>query len=403
MITYSYKAKNSQGETYEKTVEANNRADLYMMIRDEHGRPISIKEVRKFSFKTFFQGLFGGISNREKITFAKNLGSMIKAGLPVTRALAVMEKQTKKRSLKNLYSGLALDVSHGEPFSGAMSKYPKIFSPLFISMVRAGEESGNMTGALEVVANQMEKSDQIIRKVRGALIYPAVVISIMIIIAILMLVYMVPTLTATFEGMGVKLPLSTRIIIALSDFLISYTVLVLGGFIALVVLSATFLKSKIGHRFLDSILIRLPVIGQLVREVESARTARTLSSLLSAGVNVIPAFAVTIDVMQNHKYKKALIEASAAIEKGELISSVFSKYPNLYPAFVGEMVSVGEETGKISDMLLGVASYYEEEVDQKTKNVSTIIEPILMVIIGAGVGIFAISMLGPTYSLVEHI
>jgi type II secretory pathway component PulF len=403
MTLYTYKAKNIEGEVYEKTVEVKDKADLYSLIREEKGRPISIKQVGNFSFKNYFENLFTRVSTREKITFAKNLSSMIKAGLPITRALLVMEKQSKKISLKKLFASLAEDLSKGEPFSEAMKKHPKVFSPLFVSMIKAGEESGKMAEALEVVSSQMEKSDQIVRKVRGALIYPAVILSIMVVISILMLIYMVPTLTATFEGMNIKLPLSTRIIIALSDFLISHTLLVVGGIIALIFITIAFFKSYIGKRVLDSVSVRLPLIGTLIKEVESARTARTFSSLLSAGVNVVPALEVTRDVMQNHKYKKALAEAAEAIQKGEPISEVFSKYSNLYPVFVGEMISVGEETGKISEMLLGVANYYEDEVDQKTKNLSTIIEPVIMVIIGAGVGVFAVSMLGPTYSLVDHI
>jgi type IV pilus assembly protein PilC len=403
MKTFKYTAKNPEGEIYEKIVQVDGKAELYTIIREEKGRPLEIKEVRSFSFGTFFDGMFGKVSTREKITFAKNLGSMIRAGLPVTRALAVMEKQTQKKILKKLFSELSADVSRGDTFSTALEKHPKVFTQLFTSMIRAGEESGNMAGALEVVSSQMEKSDQIIRKVRGALIYPAVVLSIMLVIAILMLIYMVPTLTSTFEGMGIELPLSTRIIVGISDFLIAHTLVVVAGMIGFMVLTTLFIKSSIGKRFVDIFSIRLPIIGPLVKEVQSARTARTLSSLLSAGVNIVPAIEVTVDVMQNHKYKQALKKASEAIEKGELISSVFSAHSNLYPVFVGEMISVGEETGKISEMLLGVANYYEEEVDQKTKNMSTIIEPIIMVIIGAGVGIFAISMLGPTYSLVEHI
>jgi len=270
-------------------------------------------------------------------------------------------------------------------------------------MIKAGEESGNVSGSLNIVADQMEKTYLLTKKVRGALIYPAVIISVMVVIAVLLLIFMVPTLTATFEGLGVELPLATRILIYVSSFLVENTLAVLIGILLFVVCLVAFLRSRAGRNFSDIVTVHLPVIGEMIKEFESARTARTLSSLLSSGVEIVVALDVTIDVLQNHLYKEALVRARTAIEKGESMSAVFIEHDKLYPLFVGEMVAVGEETGKISEMLMGVADYYEEEVDQKTKDLSTIIEPVLMIIIGIGVGIFAISMLAPTYSLVDYI
>ena len=249
----------------------------------------------------------------------------------------------------------------------------------------------------------MEKSYLLTKKVRGALIYPPVIILVMIVIAILLLIFMVPTLTATFEGLGVELPLSTRILINSSNFLVEHTLAVLVAVMLLVFSIVLFLRTKMGRHLVDNVSVRIPVIGGMIKEFESARTTRTLSSLLSSGVEIIVALDVTIDVLQNHLYKDVLRQVRMAVEKGEPMSAVFIGHDYLYPVFVGEMVSVGEEIGKISDMLMSVANYYEEEVDQKTKDLSTIIEPVLMIIIGIGVGIFAVSMLAPTYSLVDYI
>jgi len=404
MTFYKYTAKDSEGNKSEEFFEAKSKIELYAHIRQEGKTPISIREVRSpGGMSLSFGDLFGGVKTHEKIIFARNLGSMIRAGLSVTRSLSVMEKQAKSKALKKLLADLLGDINKGDPLSSAMKKRPKVFSSLFISMVRAGEESGNLAGSLTIVADQMDKSYALTKKVRGALIYPAVIISIMIVIAILMLIYMVPTLTATFTGMGLELPLSTRVIIAISGFLIHHTIIVILGLIGVIFAIVTLFKSSIGRRAMDVVTLKIPVIGGIVQEVNSARTARTLSSLLSSGVAIVTSLDVTIDVMQNHLYKKALEEVRSAIEKGDQMSTVFEKYEKLYPVFVGEMVAVGEETGKISEMLLGVANYYENEVDERTKDLSTIIEPLLMVIIGAGVGVFAISMLGPTYSLVNNI
>ncbi|CAN5190787.1 type II secretion system F family protein [soil metagenome] len=404
MSLYTYKAKDKEGNPYEGTFEAEDKIKVYAHIREEGGTLLVLSESSSgMSVDKILASIFKDIKMRDKILLAKNLGSMIKAGLSVTRALGVMEKQTKNKKLKDLYHDLAQDVSHGETLSDSMKKKPIIFSPIFYSMVKAGEESGNLADSLDIVAKQMDKSYALVKKVKGALIYPAVILSAMLVIAILMLIYMVPTLTATFKGIGIQLPLSTRIIIAISDFLVTHTIIVIIGFIILIALMSSLFKSAFGKRIIDRVSIKIPVIGEIAKEVQSARTARTLSSLLSSGVDVVMALGVTIDVVQNHLYKQALDKARKAIEKGEPMSSVFMEYENLYPTFVGEMIAVGEETGKISEMLLGVATYYEDEVDEKTKDLSTIIEPVLMIIIGLGVGVFAVSMLAPTYSLVNVI
>ncbi len=405
MTLYSYKAKNKEGSTYEGTHDASTRAELYAFIRQEGGSVLLVREGKGGSMTVddLISKIFGSIKTHDKILLARNLGLMIKAGLSVTRALGVMEKQAKSPKLRELLKTLAADVSHGETLSDSMKKKPDIFSPLFVSMVKAGEESGNLANSLEIVASQMDKSYTLVKKVRGALIYPAVILSAMVVIAILMLIYMVPTLTETFKGIGIQLPLSTRIIIGASDFLVEHTLIFLGGLAVVIMATLALFRSKIGHLLMDHISIKLPVIGTIAQEVQSARTARTLSSFLSSGVDVVVAIGVTIDVIQNSLYKKILDTARTAIQKGEPMSEVFMKNEKLYPPFVGEMVAVGEETGKIAEMLLGVAVYYEEEVEEKTKDLSTIIEPLLMIIIGAGVGIFAVSMLAPTYSLVNVI
>jgi type IV pilus assembly protein PilC len=403
MTLYTYTAKNSEGINYDSAFDAKSKIELYAHIREEGGTLLKVQEAKKKGGGLeFLNNLLGNIKTHEKITIARNLGSMITAGLPVTRALAVMGKQTKNKKLKKLLTDLENDVSKGDTLSDAMKKYPKVFSSLFVSMVKAGEESGNLASALNIVASQMDKSYALTRKVKGALIYPGVIFTAMIAIAILMLIYMVPTLTATFEGIGAELPTSTKIIIAMSGFLVHHTLIFLISLGIFIFGMLAFLRSSIGKRVFDVVSLKLPVIGPLVKEVQSARTARTLSSLLTSGVNIVVAINVTIDVLQNHLYKQALESVREAITKGDPMSGVFNANENLYPVFVGEMVAVGEETGKISEMLLGVADFYEEEVDQKTKDLSTIIEPVLMIIIGIGVGIFAISMLAPTYSLVEN-
>ncbi len=400
MSQFHYKAQDSEGKAVEATVEAPDKFALYQTMRKDGLTILSVEQTRSsFSLSLPF---IGGVKAHDKITFARNLSQMIDAGLPITRGLSIMERQAKKGSeLHKVLVGLSESLSKGTTFSDAMKDYPDVFSTLFVSMVRAGEESGNLSLALRNVGLQMEKSYQLTKKIKGALMYPAVIFSLMLVIGVLMMVYMVPTLTATFTGLGIKLPLSTRIIIAMSDFLKGYFLFVIFGTIALIVGLTYWFRTTHGKRALDTMAIKLPIIGEIAKQINAARTARTLSSLLSSGVDIVVAIGVTRDVIQNSYYREVLTDIEKTIQKGEQISTVFLTHDNLYPLFVGEMVAVGEETGKIGDMLLGVAQFYEEEVDQKTKDMSSVIEPVLMIVIGAAVGFFAISMLGPTYSLAD--
>mgnify|MGYP001592542826 CR=1 FL=1 len=386
----------------EGTSEAKDKFALYHTLKQDGSTVISaeeIKDKKTFSFQ-IFSSVFSGVKTHDKINFAKNLSKMIDAGLPVTRGLSILERQSKGQFRKILTS-LIDSLSKGNTLSDSMKNYPTVFSTLFVSMVRAGEESGNMSFALQNVGTQMEKSYQLTKKIRGALMYPAIIISLMVVIGVLMMVYMVPTLTETFVGLGIKLPLTTRIIIAISNFLKTYFVFVIAGTLVSAFLVAIGVRTTRGKRLLDSTILHLPIVGEIVKQINSARTARTLSSLLSSGVEIVVAIGVTKDVIQNSYYKEVLDKIQNVIQKGEQISVVFNNNSKLYPLFVGEMVAVGEETGKIGEMLLSVATFYEDEVDQKTKDMASIIEPVLMIIIGVGVGIFALSMLGPTYSLAD--
>ncbi len=401
MPLFHYKTIDVEGKTVEGTMDAKDKFALYHNIKKDGITIVSAEEVKKSSF-SFSLPFMGGVKMHDKITFARNLSSMIDAGLPITRGISIMERQSKGM-FKKILGSINESISKGQTLSDSMKVYPNVFSTLFISMVRAGEESGNLSLALRNIGQQMEKSYQLTRKIRGALMYPAVIFSLMIVIGVLMMVYMVPTLTATFTGLGIKLPLSTRMIIYTSNFLKDYFLFVIVGVALCIVGFILALRTVKGQRVLDAVTLRLPVIGEIVKQINSARTARTLSSLLSSGVDIVVAIGVTADVIQNSYYKEVLQEIQNTIQKGDQISSIFLLHDKLYPLFVGEMVSVGEETGKIGDMLLSVATFYEEEVDQKTKDMSSVIEPVLMIFIGAAVGFFAISMLAPTYSLADSL
>lgn len=405
MPRFKYKAIRENGKTYEGVMEATDRFVIYSQIRKEKGTAISVREVSTklpMSMEAI-NNLFSTVSTSEKIIFTRNLSAMLDAGLSLSRALDVLERQTKNPKLKSTLNTIAEDIKKGQNLHTSMEQFPKIFSQLFISMVKAGEESGKMVDALKSISNQMKQAYTLNKRIKGALTYPVIIMFAMVIIGILMMIYVVPTLTKTFDELGADLPASTRAVIAVSNFIVNYTVIFLASLVSAISFIVYWFRTKQGSRVFDFIILHIPVIQELVKETNSARTTRTLSSLLSSGVEVVTAISITGEVIQNSYYKEVLKKAEKSIQKGEQISKAFIENEHLYPVLVGEMISVGEETGKLSIMLKDIADFYEEEVEQKTKNLSTIIEPFLMIFIGTVVGFFALAMITPIYSISESI
>ncbi|AKM83867.1 TPA: hypothetical protein DCZ46_00840 [Candidatus Campbellbacteria bacterium] len=404
MPDYNYKAIRETGETYKGVVFAKDEQDLAKKVRSQGGVVVDFEQQGKsIMFLLRKMSLISTVKAEDKIMFAKNLGAMIGAGLSISKALSTLEKQFKNRKFKNAIIDINEEIKKGNAINESLKKYPNIFSPLFIAMVRAGEESGRISDSLHIVSKQMENSNKLAKKVRGALIYPAIITFVMISVGVLMLVFIVPGLQETFADLNTELPMSTRIIIGASDFIRGNPLLfVLMGIIAIVGIVLGF-KTERGRKLIDTLVLKIPFVSTIAVEVNSARTARTLSSLLSSGVDVLSSFDITKDVLQNSHYKKIMDQAKINIQKGDPLAELFTKNEKLYPPVVSAMIEVGEETGKLPDMLSSLADFYEEEVDQKTKNLSTIIEPILMVFIGAAVGFFAVSMITPMYSIMGNI
>jgi type IV pilus assembly protein PilC len=406
MSHFIFKAKKPGGEIYSGERDAADRYELYKLLRESGDEVVQFKErgpSKGLNINLSFGAITNGVKMIDKINFARNLGAMLEAGLALARALSVLERQSSSKNLKKVTADLIAEINKGTTLSDAMSEHKKVFSPLFISMVHAGEQSGTLAESLKVVATQMENNYTLQKRVRGALMYPAVIVCAMILIAVLMFIFVIPTLLKTFTDMNVALPVSTQIILGMSNLIQHQGILLLAIVCLLFGSIYQWAKKTSGRSFIHSFELRIPMIGKLVQEVNTARTARTLSSLLSSGVDVVESMSITANVVQNVHFQAVLTKAVEAIKKGELMSKIFAEESRLFPVFFAEMMSVGEETGKTGEMLLGVAHYYEGEVEQKTKNMSTIIEPFLMLLIGGAVGFFAVSMIQPIYSLVGGI
>ncbi len=403
-MLFSYKAVKKDGTHFNGTLEAADKFALYKQLHEKGDTVLSVKEkVKGAVLKNLLSISFGGAKMSDRIMFAKNLAAMLKAGLPLARALSVLERQMTGKAWKPIFISINDNLAKGVTFSTSLSQFPKTFSPLFVSMVAAGEESGSLSQSLQIVGDQLDKSYQLQKKIRGAMMYPMIIFFVMILIAVLMLIFVIPKLTETFKAFNTELPLATRVIINSSDFFANYYVLILIAVLAFVFGVLVFKKTILGKRFFGKLTLKLPIIGNIAKEVNSARTTRTLSSLLSSGVDVVAAIKITSGVVQNIHYKQMLAKTAENIQKGATLQSLFMPRGDIYPSFVSEMIGVGEETGTLSKTLLEVALFYESEVDQKTKDMSTIIEPFLMVFIGTGVGFFALAMISPIYSLSNNI
>lgn len=404
-MQFFYRAKTKNGETIEGLLEANDKFSLLHELKSRGYFPLQISEKKSnaLDLNVMFQKFFGRVSIQEQIIFTKNLSGMIKAGLSLSRAISVLKKQTKNAKFGKVLETLDDEIDSGGSLSQGLAKFPSVFSNLFVSMVRAGEESGNLAQALSEIGANLEKSHKLTKKVKGALIYPGVVFSAMVLIGILMFAFVVPTLAKTFKDVGAKLPASTKFIIFMGDFISNNLALVFLILIAIGVGGYFLFKAKSMAKYIDFMILRLPAIKTMSKQLNTARTARTISSLLTSGVSISRSIDIAQDVVQNIYYKKVLGYAREAVEKGLPLSSAFVANPDLYPVMMAEMVQVGEETGKLSEMLLQVALFFEEEVENKTKNLSTIIEPVLMIFVGAAVGFFALSMITPLYSVMSNI
>ncbi|RTL01732.1 MAG: type II secretion system F family protein [Neisseriaceae bacterium] len=401
-MKFRVQLETKEGKKEVRTIDAENRFSVYAQLEGQGVTVIDVSETKEK--KGLGSITFGtGIKDEEKITFTKNLAAMLSAGLTLSRALSVIERQSKNKYLKAVVADIEERIKTGGSFHEALMVHNKVFSELFIAMTKAGEESGTLAESLRAIARQMDRAYTLQKKVKGAMIYPSIIVSAIIIIGVLMLMFVVPTLSSTFASLGVKLPLATQIIVGISNFLSGHvilTLLILAGFFGGVF---AFIKSKFGAAVILRTSLHIPVIGDLVRETMGARASRALSSLLSSGVEMLTAISIASEVVGKNMFGAVLVEAEERVRKGEALSATFMAYPKLFPPFVSDMILVGEETGKLAEMLGQVAEYYETDVEDRTKDLSTIIEPMLMLFIGVFVGVFAISMIAPIYSLSDKI
>ncbi|TXH00411.1 MAG: type II secretion system F family protein [Candidatus Moraniibacteriota bacterium] len=406
MPKFLYTAKSiASGETRGGELIAKDEKQLAQELRADGFLVTSVElvEAEATGVEVRFLDRFISIPLKEKMVFARNLAVMVSSGLTVSRAVSNLAVQTNNKRFKKILQSVYEDVQAGKQLSEGLAKYPSVFNELFVNMVAVGEVSGNLEGVLDILALQLEKEHDLLSKVRGAMTYPAVIVVAMIGIGILMLTYILPKITQVFVDMDVELPATTVFIINMSDFVRNHWIITIGLFFGTLLSIRYAYKTDVGRHFFHWLFLRLPIVGNIIIKVNSARFARIYSSLLKSGVSVVKAMTIVARTLGNVYYKEALTAGIDEIQKGTELSKIIEKYPKIFPVLVPQIIQVGEETGKTEDVLQRLAEFYEEEVSQITKNMSSIVEPILMLLIGGSVGFFAVAMLQPMYSVLENI
>lgn len=399
MPYFTYIAKNQYGETVKGKVEARNIRQAAMELSIRKLLVINVHPLTEDSLAAIKALLFG-IKFTDVVNFTRQLSTMISAGLPLATSLSILVQQSKAE-MSRLVANLLQEIEGGTTFGDALAKHPKIFSSIYIQLVKAGEIGGVLDDILTRLANNLEKNKEFRAKTRGALIYPIIVIIAMVIVAIIMMIFVIPKLTAMYIEFGAELPLATKILIGMSNFMINFWWLLGAGAFGGFVLGRRWLNTKIGRRSYDRFLLRVPILGELVKKIMLTEFARTLALLLGAGISLLQAMEIVTRGVNNTIYREALEDATKQIEKGVPLSKAIARYEE-FPPILNQMVMVGEETGKLDDVLSKLSAYFEMESEQAVKNLTTAIEPLIMIVLGIGVGAMVIAVIMPIYNLTSQ-
>ncbi len=407
MPVFEYKARDRSGKLIAATMEAGSERDVAASLRQK-GYFISEIKAPKGGLSADIKlpkwldiGSVPGV--RDITIFSRQFATVINAGLPVVQSLAILQRQAPKQGLKDALKRVREDVETGQQLSDALGRHPRLFNKLYIYLVRAGEVSGNLDGILDRIAAYMEKQAALRGKIRTALTYPTVVLVIALAVTWFLLTGIVPQFAQILDQLGGELPVITRALIAVSDFLRYQWWILLGIIVIAVVGLGMFYRTKNGRRAIDGFILRVPVVGTLVQKSAIASFSNTFGLLLRSGVNIIESIEITKGTAGNAIVEDILDETKEAVQRGEQISTTLTKYPRVFPPMVSSMVAIGEETGAVDSMLQKVADFYEREVDEAVDSLTAALEPMLIVFLGVIVGFIVAGMFLPMFSIIGQL
>jgi type II secretory pathway component PulF len=363
-----------------------------------------MKSEQKEKFEKIKNFSSGRMPIKDQIFFVKRLSFLIKAGIPILESLHIIREQTRGGTYKKILDSVIGNVSNGQYLSTSMAKHRKAFGDFSINIIGFGESTGILSENLEYLAEELRKKHELKKKVVGSLIYPAIVLTATIAITAFLMLFLFPKITPIFQSLNAGLPLSTRIVMWISIFLKKYGLLLLGLFLALLVSVTTLVKSnKKFHYFFDSFILKIPILGSIVRQYNLSNSTRTIGLLLRSGIAISEALPITAKTLSNLVYKKEFENITLMINKGEKMSTYIKSRPKIFPPMMSHIIAVGERSGNLSNSLIYLSGQYESEVEDFTKNLSNMIEPFLMIFMGLLVGFIAISIITPIYSITSHL
>lgn len=399
-MEYSYIAIDKGGLRQKGVIEANSQKEILAFLRTSNLTTLSIKPIT--ANKSLTISYLNKIKNGDIVIFTRQLSSMILTGLTLIEALNILKKQNNKPKMQVVLNDIIDRVSEGNALSQALENHKDIFSEVYIALIKAAEAGGLMDKVLERLADNLEKSEDLKKRVRSALFYPGIIMTGVILVIGIMNIFVIPQLGGLYENLNLELPLTTRIVLSMSKATRQFFPLIIVGMIAAVFLYRRLSKAEDGKKIIDKVKLKIPVFGKIIELGVLDEVTRTLSLLVSSGTSIIDALEITAKVANNYWYRRAVTESSTLVEKGISISNAFENQ-NIFPQIVIQMTKVGESTGKIDESLLKVSEYFERDLDLKVKTLTTAIEPILIITLGISVAFLIISVITPIYGLISQI
>jgi len=397
-MKFSYQARTKTGEIQTGTVEASDREAAFNVLK-AHGLYVTALETAAVPFYAKQVGIFQRTSRKDIVLFSRQLAIMFKSRVPLIETFQTIANQTRKSGFKEKVLKIAEEVEGGTSLSKALSLHPKLFSTFYVSMVRSGEASGKLTDVFLYLADYLEREHYFRGKIKGAMIYPFFILFVFLAVIGIIMVFVIPQLSLVLKETGQELPFITRVVMAVSEFMRKRGIIVILGLAVLIILIFRLIKSKSGKKFLDRNLIRLPLIGGFLKKLYLARFALNLSTLISGGLPITQALQISGEVVGNDVYRKVIFETRDEVKRGETISSVLKRYPNLiFPLFF-QMIVVGEKTGTLDESLTNVVDFYQIDVDRSLDSFIKLLEPLFIIILGGAVAGLMAAVLMPLYTI----